>query len=792
MMAQTPFPMPHRPRVAASFVVGAALVWTAVSAPLGASATRARPIISHEYPGPDPVVSSAADLQTNPAAAWGTTSSLVVWQDDRDFDPTLTDIYAARVTADGTVLDVSGIPIATAPGSQLNPDVAFDGTNFLVVWQDGDPRFDPDPSIMAARVSQDGDLLDAGILVSSNPSEQTLPSVAWDGETYLVGWEDGRNDDATDLYGTRIAPDGTVLDPAGLLLFDAAAPDFASQPRLEWGGSNYLMAWQEHHSGSYPDILAERLDADGQVLDASPIVISANGDWEGDGDPAAGGGLFFVTFTDLSYDSSLRGVRVTFDGQILDDPSIAIAEPGFTISSHPRVAWDGRDFVAAWADDTIGTPVQIHAGRISADGIVLDPEEILVSTTASVGLGTAVAGTGAGALVSWADERDDTPSDVYGARLDQDGMVLDPDGILVSTVGSNDTTAPAVATSGKGYLMAWEDHRFGYPAIFVTRLTPSGQTVDGAGIPVATSGWDEMPAVAWDGTDYLVVWSRYESDGFDVLGTRIGTDGVVLDDPPISISTASRDQTDPTVAFDGENYLVAWTDQRADELTRDIYGTRVSPAGTVLDAAIPISTAPNRQTNPAVASDGSEFLVVWQSQGNGLDIVGSRVSSDGVVMDPRGIRISTGARDQTRPTVTWDGMDFMAAWADLRSGVDLDVYASRVSTDGIVLDPDGIPVSMAVNDQDDPAAAWDGLSVLICWTDLRAGASWDVVGARVARDGTILDLTGRKISGLDSDETKPAVVKAVPGKALVAYQRVAPEQPYDGSDRMFFRFFSER
>jgi hypothetical protein len=94
--------------------------------------------------------------------------------------------------------------------------------------------------------------------------------------------------------------------------------------------------------------------------------------------------------------------------------------------------------------------------------------------------------------------------------------------------------------------------------------------------------------------------------------------------------------------------------------------------------------------------------------------------------------------------------------------------------------------------QDDPVAAWDGISVLICWADIRTGTSWDIVGARVARDGTVLDPTGRKISGQGSDETNPVVVKAVPGKALVAYQRVAPAPPYDGVERAFFRFFSER
>ena len=75
---------------------------------------------------------SAENVQHRPATAFGTTNYLAVWDDTRRTDGDLyfdgpMEIYAARVTTTGDLLDPCGIFIAT---DGWNPSVAFDGTNF--------------------------------------------------------------------------------------------------------------------------------------------------------------------------------------------------------------------------------------------------------------------------------------------------------------------------------------------------------------------------------------------------------------------------------------------------------------------------------------------------------------------------------------------------------------------------------------------------------------------------------------------------------------------------------------
>src|SRR5262245_31041279 len=69
------------------------------------------------------------------------------------------------------------------------------------------------------------------------------------------------------------------------------------------------------------------------------------------------------------------------------------------------------------------------------------------------------------------------------------------------------------------------------------------------------------PSVAFDGSNYFVVWADSRGQG-DIYGARVTPAGQVLDVGGIAVSTESHDQSNPEVAFDGTNYFVVWTDTR--------------------------------------------------------------------------------------------------------------------------------------------------------------------------------------------------------------------------------------
>ena len=174
-------------------------------------------------------------------------------------------------------------------------------------------------------------------------------------------------------------------------------------------------------------------------------------------------------------------------------------------------------------------------------------------------------------------------SDVYAARVSPEGNVLDSPPITISH-GLNEAVAqPSVAFDGTHYFLAWLATRSGVNEVYGARVTPGGDVLDPAGIQITTGGDPRirMPAIAFDGTDFLVAW-RTRSD--HIYGARVSPAGANLDAPagfPIAqVGTSYY----PAVAFDGTNYLVVWHDRRNAGLSGwDVFGARVTPQGHVLD-----------------------------------------------------------------------------------------------------------------------------------------------------------------------------------------------------------------
>ncbi|WP_257451659.1 hypothetical protein [Archangium lipolyticum] len=365
--------------------------------------------------------------------------------------------------------------------------------------------------------------------------------------------------------------------------------------------------------------------------------------------------------------------------------------------------------------------------------------------------------------------------------------VLDP--IVSSEIGMDDPVygpadssqyEPAIAHNGTNFLVVWEDYRSNSSDIYGARVSNTGTVLDATGIRISNAISSQYaPAVVSNGINFLVVWHDSRSGYYDIYGARVSNTGTVLDINGIPISTATYDQAYPAVVHDGMNFLVVWQDHRSSSSssTSDIYGARVSNAGTVLDiSGIPISTAANNQTKPAVASNGTNSLVVWQDtrSGGSPDIYGARMSNTGTVLNTSGILISTAVNAQESPAVAYNGLDFMVVWQDSRSGAGYDIYGARVSGTGVVRNPSGIPISTATSDQKYPAVAREGTNFLVVWRDAR---SYDIYGARVNSTGTLLDTSSILISTSSNSAAMPAVAHDGTNYLVVWQDQSTPNSP---------------
>jgi hypothetical protein len=736
------------------------------------------PIISPELGIDAPVYGPPKGIQSSPAVAWDGTNHLVVWEDGRD---TYSAIYGARLSAAGAVQDPGGIIISASAFSAVNPAVAWDGTNHLVVWEEYRVATQ-DVDIFGARVSAAGVVQDpGGIAVSTALGTQRDPAVSFDGSNHLVVWEDDRDSTNVDIYGARVSAAGAVQDADGIRITTAVG--IQSGPAVSWNGTNHLVVWHDHRSGNDSDVYGARVTPNGVVHDPSGFVIAAAPGYQSW--PAVswdGANHLVVWHNTTSYfdtDANVYGARVSAEGVVHGAIAISAAAGN---QSYPAVSWDGTNHLVVWADSRNSSASDIYAARVSPVGSVLDPGGLAISTAPGLQETPAISWDGANHLVVWQDSRVGSGTDIYGARVSGAGVVQDGEGVLVS-VAPNQQLAPALSWNGTTYLVAWSEYRAatGWD-IYGARLSALGEMEDPAGIAISTFARSQsVPAVSWDGTNHLVVWQddRKGMGGAvsdDIYGARVSAAGVVHDPAGFGISVVAGYQQTPAVSWDGTNHLVLWQ-QLVPGGSMDVYGARVSAGGVVQDpTAIGIATTSRNEQAPAASWDGTSHLVVWEEQHNstGYDVYGARVSAAGEVRDPTAFAISTAAGDQRWPALSWDGANHFVVWTDRRDGTASDIYGARVSDAAVVQDAAGIAISTAENDQQNASIAWDGTSQLVVWQDSRSGIAYDIYGARVSAAGVVHETEGFLVSSAPFDERWPAVSSSAPYHFLIVYEGADP------------------
>ncbi|HXI51144.1 MAG TPA: Calx-beta domain-containing protein [Candidatus Saccharimonadales bacterium] len=741
------------------------------------------PVVGAEFGMDLPVSNPSSGGQGNASVAANGTGFLVVWEDSRGSGATSTDIYGARVSNGGVVLDPLGIAICTASGAQVTPSVAWNSFTYLVTWLD--TRMGGS-DIFGARVSSSGvvqDPLGFGIAVDGN--NKATPSVAGSPTGFLVAWDDDRNSavSGTDIFGARVSSTGLVLDPLGFGICTNNGDQNAASLTADGGG--FFAAWSDNRNAGVTgtDVYGARISSGGIVLEPAGVALCNVTNTQLQVAAAANGTNILVVWRDrrnqLTTGYDIFGTRVSTAGNIvtvLDPLGIAISVTN-GVQQTPSVGRCGDGFLVAWRDGRNGGGDDVYAARVSPLGSVLEPSGLVINTNTGTQFAPSVSGNSAGTFVAFTDPRN-APSpfignNIYGARVSSAGVLLETNHIAVSLSGGVQAV-PAVAFNGTNYLVVWQDERAfttNNSDIRGARVSQAGKVLDIAGIGICTlPSAQQRPAVGVSGGDFLVAWEDGRNSGVtgtDIYGSRVTSAGAVSDPAGLVISAANGNQAVPSVAGNATTFLVAWQDPRAGGgSVPDIYCTRVSPSGVVANpTGVAISTIGANEFNPKVASTTNGFLVAWED--DNADILGARVSNAGTVLDPSGasINVCTAGSCQT-PSVAAVGTNFLVAWVDTRSAGDTgdDIYATRVSGNGTVQDVGGFPVWTGVGDQDGVVVAGTGTEYVLVWEDSRAGQ--ELVSARVGTDGVVLDPQGVPLAG-SGDRVLPAATGGAGGKLLV-------------------------
>jgi hypothetical protein len=295
------------------------------------------------------------------------------------------------------------------------------------------------------------------------------------------------------------------------------------------------------------------------------------------------------------------------------------------------------------------------------------------------------------------------------------------------------------------------------------------------------------PEVGFDGQNFLLAWSEDSPSGVgSSYASRVTPEGVVLDNPPTQLIV---DGNVTSLAFNGTNYLVAWASSAAGNRGQYVLASRITPQGKNLDPtgiAISSSATSNRGT---VACGAGTCLLVW------ADITNSQVkavridATAGTVLDASPILLSTGMGGGfTAPVgVDFDGADYLAVWLELTGSKSAYPWAKIAPGGAVVSKGSALALpSLASGSGAGVSMAFGGSSHLFMWEALMADYSYsasrlDLDGAVLAPADVLLTTQGGQSMGVDFDGRRFLAMWTTAGESAMAGIRISPNGCIDPS-----------
>lgn len=114
----------------------------------------------------------------------------------------------------------------------------------------------------------------------------------------------------------------------------------------------------------------------------------------------------------------------------------------------------------------------------------------------------------------------------------------------------------------------------------------------------------------------------------------------------------------------------------------------------------------------------------------------------------------------------------IVVWEDYRTGKDWDVYGQYIDNTNVALwEPNGLPISLAANNQRRLRMVGYDTYAIIVWNDRRERSSWDIYAQAIDFEGQVLwEKDGIPICVNTSDQSTQAIVSDGEGGAVVVWE----------------------
>lgn len=284
-------------------------------------------------------------------------------------------------------------------------------------------------------------------------------------------------------------------------------------------------------------------------------------------------------------------------------------------------------------------------------------------------------------------------------------------------------------------------------------------------------------AVVWTGRELGIVWQDRRDGDYEIYFNRLTPDGEKLG-PDERLSFAPGFSINPSIAWTGSEFLVAWQDERDTLRTGgyEIYVQRIDREGRQIEDNHRITFDPANSESPAIAYGGGTVALVWLDGRGGVmgDPTGSRgiwfatLTPDLRRMSPD-LRVTRRGDNVVAPTVAWNRDRFVLAWHDgAPDSPDHEIWGTTRNAGGLeIVAPRRLTQDPGFSRY--PSLVPLGDRVLLVWADDRVGRGYDV-WARML-DANLAPLTGEtRVTMASRDSVYPLAALGPEGDVGILFR----------------------
>jgi hypothetical protein len=235
-------------------------------------------------------------------------------------------------------------------------------------------------------------------------------------------------------------------------------------------------------------------------------------------------------------------------------------------------------------------------------------------------------------------------------------------------------TDPDVAFDGTNYMVVWSDMRVtSMKTVYSARVTQAGAVLDPGGVQIGPDNgtWQNQPSIVFIGDKYFAVWGHLMAP-FGVTGSFINLDGTPGD--TVRIATAAAEVHNTCVVYDGEKMLVVWS-----EYPGNLWGQFVSTGGSSIGSPFTIADDVLVTNSGRVCFSGSEYFIIYSRWVSSvIELWGRKYDASGSPLGSA-FRIANPAQSSTDGYVIAGDEYYLCVWskllypADIYGNLDIDV-----------------------------------------------------------------------------------------------------------------------